>query len=107
MRHVSRFNPRATQVLTPTDGGKLAVASGQKSSSSKNSCSTSCCTQCHFDIEPFLGMPGACLTLGASDRVVPMSATHRPRVASRPAPPPAVRPLSLHWTRQEWDAKNL
>ena len=31
-------------------------------------------------------MPGALLDLGASDRVVPMSATHRPRVASRPAP---------------------
>jgi hypothetical protein len=53
---VSRFNPRATQVLTPTDGGKLAAASGQKSSSSRNSCSTSCCTQCHFDIDPFLGI---------------------------------------------------
>ena len=25
-------------------------------SSSRNSCSTSCCTQCHFDIEPFLGV---------------------------------------------------
>src|SRR5271167_156458 len=55
-RHVSRFNPRDTQVLTPTDGGKLAAASGQKSSSSRNSCSTSCCTRCHFDIEPFLGV---------------------------------------------------
>src|SRR5215469_16769055 len=54
IRHVSLFNPRATQILTPTDGGKLAAVSGQKSSSSRNSCSTSCCTQCHFDIEPFL-----------------------------------------------------
>jgi hypothetical protein len=48
IRHASRFNPRATQILTPTDGGKLAAASGQKSSSSRNSCSRSCCTQCHF-----------------------------------------------------------
>jgi hypothetical protein len=53
---VSRFTPRATRVLTPTDGGKPAAASGQKSSNSRNSCSTSCCTQCHFDIEPFLGL---------------------------------------------------
>src|SRR5271170_1736555 len=51
---MSRLNRRATRILTLTDGGRLAVASGQKSSSSKSSCSTSCCTQCHFDIEPLL-----------------------------------------------------
>jgi hypothetical protein len=55
-RHVSRFNPRATQVLTRTDGGKRAAASGQKSLSSRSSCSRSFCIQCHFDIEPFEGM---------------------------------------------------
>jgi hypothetical protein len=32
------------------------VAFGQKSSSSRNSYSTSCCTQCHFDIQPLLGV---------------------------------------------------
>jgi hypothetical protein len=53
---VSRFNPRATQVLTRTAGGKLAAASGQKSSSSRSSCSMPFCTQCHFDIEPSEGM---------------------------------------------------
>jgi hypothetical protein len=47
--HMSRFEPRATQALTRIDGGKLAAASGQKSSNSRNSCSTLCCTQCHFD----------------------------------------------------------
>ena len=46
---MSRFEPRATQALTRIDGGKLAAASGQKSSNSRNSCSTLCCTQCHFD----------------------------------------------------------
>ena len=45
-----RFDRRATQVLIPTDGGKLAAASAQKSSSSRNSCSTSCCIQFPFDI---------------------------------------------------------
>jgi len=45
--------------LTRTDGGKLAAASGQKSSSFRSSCSTSCCTQCHFDIEPFEVLPDA------------------------------------------------
>ncbi len=49
VRPVSRFNPRATQALTRTDGGKLTAASGQKWSSSKNSCSTLFCIQCHFD----------------------------------------------------------
>jgi hypothetical protein len=53
---VLRFNLRATQVLTRTDGGKLAAASGQKSSSSKNSCSRPFCTQCRFDIGPSEGM---------------------------------------------------
>src|SRR5262249_28621743 len=51
IRHVSRFDPSATQVLTRTDGGRLAVASGQKSSSSRSSCSRSFCTQYHFDYE--------------------------------------------------------
>jgi hypothetical protein len=50
---MSRFEPRATQVLTPIDGGKLAAASGQKSLNSRNSCSTSCCTQCQLDIKRF------------------------------------------------------
>src|SRR5262249_52895764 len=54
IQHVSRFNPRATQILIPIDGGKLAVMSGQKSSSSKNSWSTSCCIQCHFDTGPMV-----------------------------------------------------
>jgi NAD(P)-dependent dehydrogenase (short-subunit alcohol dehydrogenase family) len=38
---MSQFKPRATQVLTLIDGGTLAAASGQKSSNSRNSCSTS------------------------------------------------------------------
>jgi NAD(P)-dependent dehydrogenase (short-subunit alcohol dehydrogenase family) len=38
---MSQFKPRATQVLTRIDGGTLAAASGQKSSNSRNSCSTS------------------------------------------------------------------
>jgi hypothetical protein len=37
--HVT-VHPRATQVLTRIDGGTLAAASGQKSSNSRNSCST-------------------------------------------------------------------
>ncbi len=53
---MSRFNLRTTQVLTRTDGGKLAAASGQKASSSRSSCSRPFCTQCHFDIEPSEGM---------------------------------------------------
>src|SRR6516165_2442026 len=48
MRHVSLFTRHATQFLTRTDGGRLATASGQKSPSSRSSCSKSFCTQYHF-----------------------------------------------------------
>ncbi len=54
---MSRFKQRATQLLTPIDGGKLAVASGQKSLNSRNSCSMSCCTQCHSTPPPVPGQP--------------------------------------------------
>ena len=37
IRHISQFKPRAIQILAPIDGGKLAAASGQKSSNSRNS----------------------------------------------------------------------
>src|SRR5258708_33406938 len=52
MRHGSQFAPRATQVLIRTDGGKLASASGQKSSSCRSLCSRWSFIQYHFDIEP-------------------------------------------------------
>src|SRR5271155_758919 len=45
--------PRATQVLPPIDGGKLAAVFGQKSLNSRNCWSTSRCTHCHFNVEPF------------------------------------------------------
>lgn len=47
---MSRFDQSATQILTRTDGGKLAPVCGQKSSSFRSSCSTSFCTHCHSDI---------------------------------------------------------
>jgi hypothetical protein len=50
---VSLVSPRATQVLIRTDGGKLAAAFAQKSSSLRSFCWKSFCTQCHFEIEPF------------------------------------------------------
>jgi hypothetical protein len=42
--------PARYSILTQTDGGKLATASGQKSSNSRSSCWKSFCTHCHFDI---------------------------------------------------------
>ena len=66
---MSRFNPRATQVLTRTDGGKLEAVSGRKLSNSRSSCSTSYCTPCHFDSTPFKGISGVMLAL-AGDRLL-------------------------------------
>ena len=39
-----------------------------KSSSFRSSCSTSSCTQCHFDIEPFEVLLGGCDKSRSSDR---------------------------------------
>ena len=62
----------------PTFEDKVAQRAVTMVLEARKSCLTSCCTQCHFDIEPFLGVTARAV-FSASSFAFRVSVMRRPR----------------------------